>query len=319
MNKQTLLSGLVLLLLLAAPAAYAQRIPAGEITPERIDTAASYEVVLDDGTSLIGRIAQVGPDVIVLINSSGRLELRRASIRSIERLDSRAHGDGQVWYPHPTPNRYVIGPSAFQLRRGEWNYHNVLLFQNGVSAGITDWLQAGLGINIAGIAGGTLPIVASLKAGGQLAPNLRLSASVSYFGVPQSGGANSLNTLLPMGHLTVGNPDLNLTLGGGAFVALSGASSGSTATLPVIQLGGFARLARGIGVVVDSYYLFDEFGNGILVAMPGFRGIWRRTTFDIAFLLVGLNSADPRESISITPVALPVLGLSHRFESRGRR
>jgi hypothetical protein len=74
--------------------------------------------------------------------------------------------------PNPHAGRYFFAPSAFQLKKGETDYHNSLLISNEMGTGLTDDLNVGsnilfnLGFGLAAKFGRALTSNVHISAGG---------------------------------------------------------------------------------------------------------------------------------------------------------
>ena len=112
-----------------------------------IDSAKVYRLELRDGSTQIGNILQKDSATIILRTPSiPRMEIPAKNIVSIEELDATEYKDGAYWFPNPHATRYLIGPSAFTLKKGEGYYQNTYIFLNSVNVGLSDNFSFGGGI-----------------------------------------------------------------------------------------------------------------------------------------------------------------------------
>jgi len=130
---------LLLLALLCGGQASAQEIGgvgAPVASPEKFD-----EILLKDGSLLLGRIIEESADLVVIETASlGRLEIPRANI---ERLAGRDAPAGV--FPDPDQNTIMFCPTPATLPKGAAYFRDFELFLLNVGYGVTDALDLSFG------------------------------------------------------------------------------------------------------------------------------------------------------------------------------
>lgn len=227
-----------------------------------------YHIETRDGTSITGSIVRQNADsVIVQTTSIGVVRILRTDIRSMEVISATSIIKGRFWFENPNATRYVIGPSAIPLRRGEGYYQNLYLFVQHVNYGITDHFSIGAGTEIASLifsqqAPGVFFVTP--KVGYQVGRNMYAGGGLLYAGMPRGktyGGSTHYG--IAYGLFTYGNHNHNATLG----VGWMGISEPRYVTLwtyerqrevipaPVIALSGMYRVARRLSLVSENWMI----------------------------------------------------------------
>ena len=121
--------------------------------------------------------------------------------------------------PNPHAGRYFFAPSAFQLKKGETNYHNSFLISNEIGTGLTDDLTVGtniifnLGFGLAAKFGRALTSNVHISAGGAVLFPFRSTV------FPINDGENS-TAVLVFANVTLGSENRNITFNWWASNAL---------------------------------------------------------------------------------------------------
>src|SRR5688500_9722945 len=167
-----------------------------------------YEVRVQDGSILYGRIVESDQERVVLVTSSGlRIDLQRAQIRSLGPIRGAVRPDGEVWLDDPNSTRLFFGPTGRSLRAGDGYVGAFELFLPFVAVGLTDRIT---------IAGGTPIIPEVIGRVVYLAPRIQIvrtervhlsTGVLSFFDLTSSGefdGPDAVGILFGAG--TVGSP-----------------------------------------------------------------------------------------------------------------
>jgi hypothetical protein len=130
---------LLLLALLCGGQASAQEI-GGEGAP-LASPAKLDEILLKDGSLLLGRIIEESADLVVIETASlGRLEIPRANIERLARRDAPAG-----IFPDPDQNTIMFCPTPATLPKGDAYFRDFELFLLNVGFGVTDALDLSFG------------------------------------------------------------------------------------------------------------------------------------------------------------------------------
>ena len=138
-TSMTRLLLLLLLALLCSGPASAQEIGgkgAPLPSPARFD-----EILLKDGSLLLGRIIEEGADLVIIETASlGRLEIPRANIERLARRDAPAG-----IFPDPDQNTIMFCPTPATLPKGDAYFRDFELFLLNVGFGATGNLDLSFG------------------------------------------------------------------------------------------------------------------------------------------------------------------------------
>ena len=237
--------------LLLALAAVAVR---GEAqVPDRIQQLAPsdtvYEVRLQDGSVIFGRVASAEAQRIVLTTQAGvRVELDRAQIRSASPIRGTVQEDGAVWLEDPNTTRLFFGPTGRTLRAGEGYIGAFELFLPFLAFGITDRVT---------IAGGTPIFPFGMGEVVYLAPKVQLVSSeraqlstgvLAFFDLGLEGDNETAGILYGAG--TWGSRDNAVSAGAGW-----GFSGSKVENRPAFMLGGETRVSRRAKLITENYLI----------------------------------------------------------------
>ncbi len=218
----------------------------------------SVLVTLQDSSIIAGQVIAIDDSTITL-NSEAIKELKisRDDIISIRKQKQQSIQATQEWYESPIYSINYLTESAIPLSAGEMYYQNILLYGQKVGIGLSDHFSINAGLELYS------PLHQNEWPGLLIAPKYSFTNQESdfHFGIggnllvlPNGSRRELAGTLY--GLTTLGDKETNLTIGiGTAFY------QGDLADLPVMQLSGQARVARRIGLILDSISLFD--GNNV--------------------------------------------------------
>jgi hypothetical protein len=241
----------LLLLLLAigggrAGAQVTRRFP--QLTPS--DTV--YEVRLQDGSVLYGRVVSADAQRVVLVTQGGaHVELARLQIRSATAVRGRVHQNGSVWLEDPNGTRLFFGPTGRALRSGQGYVGAFELFLPFLSYGVTDWLT---------VAGGTPVIPEVIGRVVYVAPKVQLLATdrvhlstgvlafVNLQDEDFEDGSDVIGILYGAG--TYGSRDNAVSFGGGW-----GFTGSDVENRPAFMLGGETRLSGRVKLITENYLI----------------------------------------------------------------
>jgi hypothetical protein len=240
-----------LAILLALPVLGGRR--ANAQVPDRVQQLAPsdtmYEVRLQDGSVLYGRVVSAEAQRIVLTTQAGvRVELDRAQIRSATPARGAVQPDGSVWLEDPNATRLMFGPTGRTLRAGEGYIGAFELFLPFLSYGITDRITLAGGTPIIpGVIGQVVyvaPKVAVVRS-----DRVNLSTGVLAFfdlGLDSDEGVNGLL----YGAGSWGSVDNSVSAGVGW-----GFTGSDVENRPAFMLGGEARIGRRSKLITENYLI----------------------------------------------------------------
>ncbi len=229
-------------------------------TAEQLQPAKIFVVIKNDGARFIGPIvSQDEREVIMDTETIGRVAIPRHEIREIREADPGDLSQGPETGTGMFSSRHFVSTNALPLKKGD---HFAALNLYGPEAyftladhftlgGITTWIG--------------VPIVASLKYTFHVGPNLHLGlglygGTLSWVSFKSVGG-------LAYGTVTVGNYRNNISLSAGYAGVTNGEDS--SASEPLLSVGGMVRLGKTVSLVGDSFIYAGE--NPVALVMPGLR------------------------------------------------
>jgi len=105
-------------------------------------------ITLDDGSSLVGRITDIGDDEIKFQSDLGEITIAISKIVQIKEVDDTSFREGKYWFPNPNRTRLYIAPTGRMLNKGEGYFYDTWIFFPGAAYAITDNVTIGAGITI---------------------------------------------------------------------------------------------------------------------------------------------------------------------------
>lgn len=139
--------------------------------------------------------------------------------------------------------RLLIGPSAFNLRKGEGEYRNTGVLLNMMDYGFSDNFSAGLGAAI--------PFLVQFRAkySQALLPNIRLGVGTNLFFITLDNSAKTPMYNHSYGVVSIGTPERFLTGSVGYFFPFADEFTDKTS---VITLGGGFRMSKNWRFMLES-------------------------------------------------------------------
>jgi hypothetical protein len=224
----------------------------------RVADSTQMQVIrLRDGSSIVGRVTEVGPDTIRFAATGGTLALTRADIIEVRDVAKSSMRRGEVWPVNPNATRLFFAPTGRMLAKGEGYFNDTYLLFLDNFADNALFITPKIGV------------VASPKF------NLAVGALAGFVGGLVGDGENaSFGVLYSVG--TFGSPDASITAGTGLAYA-----AGQFADRPVAMLGGESRLGRRVSVVTENYFIPNEEVHGVI--SYGLRFYGEKLSTDLAF------------------------------------
>ncbi len=236
-----------------------------------VDSLVVQALDLEGGSSLTGRILEIGADRIKFSTDLGVLDIEINKIAAYREIRGGRRVGHEFWFPNPNSSRLLLMPTARSLEQGQAYFQNIYIFFNGGAVGITNNLALGGGLSLFPDADEQLWYLAP-KLGFKVSDNLHVAGGALWLGL--TGGGETAG--LAYGVSTVGSRDASLTFGVGY-----GFSGDEVANEPVFVVGGEKRLSRRVAVVSENWFVPAEdplvsfgvrmFGEGIAVDFAFFR------------------------------------------------
>jgi hypothetical protein len=250
------------------------------------------KVDMKDGTSIFGILLKEEQDKIILVNENvGEITIRKERISSTKIVDQSSFKKGEYWFENPNATRYLFGPSAFQLKKGEGYYQNAYLILNMFNVGITNNISIGAGFELFSTFGGGTPIFClTPKIGFPVTEKLNFGAGALYINVLNLS-ANENESLISLGPSgigigygvgTYGTRENNITFGIGYGWGKNGFMH-----KPILTLSFMTRASKRIAFVSENWIIpneeFDKVKYNALVSY-GLRFMGEKLTIDFAFI-----------------------------------
>jgi hypothetical protein len=230
-------------------------------------------LTMQGGSTLIGRITEIGENEITFETDAGKMTLEISKIEKVKEVASKSIKGGQYWFKNPNTTRLFFSPTARMLQKGQGYFSDYMLFFPGIAYGFTDNFTFGGGMT--------------------LIPGLDIDEQIFYF-TPKVGLKTSHNTNVAAGALvlalpeddpvvgilygvgTFGDPDGCLTVGlGYGFV------EDDVVDKPMFMIGGEKRLSRRVSFVSENW-IFPEVDEPLVSA--GFRFFGEGISVDLGLI-----------------------------------
>lgn len=290
--KQQIIINLIKIVLLIVPVFSAGILFAQEeiVQKEKSDSTKTYRIEIQDGSSYIGNIlAQDSASIYFRTSLIPRIEIPRNAIASIVEVDQNNLKEGSYWFPNPNSTRYLFGPSAFPLNKGEGYYQNTYLFLNSFNVGVTNNISVGGGIELISTFGSKTPIFfLTPKASFRVKENFSLAGGVLYASIPEIEGPYRSNIGILYSVGTIGNIEDNFTFGlGWGFI------DEEITERPILTFSGMTRIGPKASLITENWFVPADGYYGVI--SYGIRFFGEKLAVDLAFL----NNRDIANAIAI--------------------
>jgi hypothetical protein len=245
----------------------------------RVADSTTVQVVrLRDGSSIVGRVTDVGADTVRFVANGGTLSLARADIVEVREVAKSAMRSGEVWPANPNATRLLFAPTGRMLAKGEGYFNDTYLFLVSVQGGLSSRFNLGGGLSVLPLDDFTdNALFLTPKIGVVATPkfNLAVGALAGFVGgLMDEGEDASFGVVYGVG--TVGSPDASITFGTGLAYA-----AGKFADRPVAMLGAESRLGRRVSFVTENYLIPNEDVSAVI--SYGLRFFGEKLSVDLAF------------------------------------
>jgi hypothetical protein len=266
----------------SAPALSAQQTPAPPKPVEiRIADSTQVQVIrLRDGSSIVGRVTEIGADTIRFETTAGVLTFARADIVELREVAKTSMRRGEVWPANPNATRLLFAPTGRMLAQGEGYFNDTYLFLLSVHGGLTSRFTLGGGLSVLPLddfSDNALFIMPKIGVVATPKFNLAVGALAGVVGAAVDDDENgSFGVIYAVG--TAGSPDASVSFGTGLAYA-----GGNFADRPVAMLGAESRLSRRVAFVSENYLIPNEDVNAVV--SYGLRFFGEKLSADLAFWL----------------------------------
>ncbi len=256
-----------------------------------------YRVVLKDKTQYIGNIESENTNSVIIqnITTGIRTEIPVSQIAEKVVINNSSIKKNEYWFENPNATRYLFGPSAFNLKKGEGYYQNTMLLLNSFNVGITDYFSIGGGIEflstfISLSQGQFNPIIYfTPKVGFSVTEKIGVGGGVLVASIPQWGSSTNAGLGLLYGLGTYGNKDSNVT----ATLAW-GSVEGDAFNKPLFTVSGMTRIAKKTALITENWFVPTDTSYEPLFSY-GIRFFGENLAIDLAFI----NNWDIAQSLII--------------------
>ena len=207
-----------------------------------------------DGSTLIGRIVEIGENEIQFETTIGKLTIPIAKIENIKEAPATSIKDGKYWFPNSNSTRLFFAPTGRMLKKGEGYFSDYYLFFPGIAYGVSDNVTIGGGISlIPGVGFENQIFYLTPKIGIKATENANFAAGALIMRVSDiffnDDQDNPIIGIL-YGVGTFGTTDKSFTIGIGY-----GFADGDLAEKPMIMVGGETRVSRRVALVTENWIL----------------------------------------------------------------
>ena len=244
------------------------------------------QLVLRDGSTILGRIIEVTPTTVRFASALGETSIPRMSIASVRLVSEGAMHEGEVWPEDPSRTRLFFAPTGRMLRTGETYFADAYIFFPSLQVGVSDMFTIGAGMSI-------FPGVGLDEQIYYLTPKVGLYASprVNVAVGALVAGARVISDQTPAGIgygvATFGDENTSVTAGTGF-----GFSRGNASSTALLMLGGSTRVSKSVALVSENYFTSNR-DAGVLVS-AGIRFMSEHIAVDLAaFSGTGVNTVIP--------------------------
>lgn len=228
--------------------------PAGAQADPRVLTAlhppaAGHVQIVrtSDGSTYIGKIAEVSAGTVRFKTEVGELEIPVGRIESVDEVPENRIRNGKYWFPNANATRLFFTATGIMLEQGRGYFADYWVFFPSVSYGLTESITIGGGMSIfPGIGLDEQIFMLTPKVGLGVAGKVRLAAGALFIGhkeVDRTVG-------IAYGVGTIGSNDNNLSIGLGY-----GFAGSEVADEPIVMVGGQYRTSRRIGLVTENWFI----------------------------------------------------------------
>jgi hypothetical protein len=246
----------------------------------RIPTSDQVQILtLQDGSTLKGRIIEIGPTEIKYQTDVGVMTIDIDKIKEVREVPAGSAGEEKGWFENPNTTRLYFGPTGRTLKKGDGYFSDIYLFLPGVAYGLTDNITIGAGMSIVpGVDFKDQVFFFTPKIGVATTAKSSFAISAIMFALPEVDDESPFVGVL-FGTGTFGSSDASISGGVGyGFV------DDEFADKPAVMIGGEKRFARRLSFVSENWifpgvdqplvsYGLRFFGEGLSVDLALFNAL----------------------------------------------
>jgi len=243
-------------------------------------------ITMQGGSTLVGRITEIGENEITFETDAGKMTLDVSKIEKIKEVPAQSMKKGQLWFENPNTTRLYFAPTARMLKKGEGYFSDYMLFFPGIAYGFTDNFTFGGGMTLLpGVDIDDQVFYFTPKFGLKTSHNSNIAAGALVLALPEIDDESPVVGII-YGVGTFGDPDGSLTVGlGYGFV------EDEIVDKPMFMIGGEKRLSRRVSFVSENW-IFPEVDQPLVSA--GFRFFGEGISVDLAlFNVLGEDTIFP--------------------------
>lgn len=236
------------------------------------DSTQVQILTVEDGSSFIGRIIEIGEEELKFETKYGVLTFSIFEITELKLVSKDQFKKGKYWFPNPNCSRLFFAPTARMLKKGEGYFADYFVFFPTFTFGVTNNITLGGGFSI--LPGADLDeqiILFTPKVGLKTSKKMDLAIGALVVKLPESTSAGIL-----YGVSTFGSLDKSVTFGLGY-----GYFDDELADKPIVVLGGEYRTSRNISLVTENW-LVPEKDTPVISA--GMRFFGEKISVDFALI-----------------------------------
>jgi len=258
------------------------------------DFTKTYIFTLIDESELIGKY--VSKDLLhvsIATSDTPKISIPFSELKKIKILANELGQNNKYSYPNPSATRYLIGPSAFALKKGKGYYQGTYLLLNSFNYGLTDHISIGGGFELFSILIKQNPIFfITSKIAFPVGEKINLGAGINYLSTPDFDEEYHRNSFgIAYGIGTYGTPDHNITGGiGWGFI------KNELSANPIITFSGTTRLSKRFALVSENWIApvayYKSKGSAAYIGLYsyGVRYFEKKVAVDFAFINNKFNS-----------------------------
>jgi hypothetical protein len=242
------------------------------------DSTQVQIITLENESTYMGRIIEIGDNVVNFETKHGVLSFSITEIVNLELVFEDEIKEGKYWFPNPNSTRLFFAPTARMLKQGEGYFADYWIFFPTINYGITDHISFGGGFS--------------------LLPGIRIDEQILFF-TPKVGLIEEEKFNMAIGTLALAIPSEKTSLGilyavstyGSMDHSLTGGIGygyvdGDLGDKPMLVFGGETRTGRSTALVSENW-LIPGLDRPFFSA--GLRFFGKKLSADFALVLITEN------------------------------